>query len=177
MAALEKALLGGGCFWCIEAVYNRVIGVESAISGYAGGTRPNPSYEQVCTGVSGHAEVVEVTFDPDVISYEAILEIFWEIHNPTTLNAQGADKGTQYRSVIYYTNEEQKEKALASIREAQRSFNDTIVTELSPKPEFFTAEMYHQNYYSDHPTQGYCHAVIAPKLEKFIKKFGERVKK
>jgi len=177
MVTFQKAFLGGGCFWCIEAVYNRVIGVHSAISGYAGGKRSNPSYEQVCTGVSGHAEVVEVTFDSELISYEEILEIFWEIHNPTTLNAQGADKGTQYRSVIYYTNEEQKEQALASIREAQESFSDPIVTELSPIPEFFTAESYHQHYYSEHPTQGYCHAVIAPKLEKFMKKFGEKVKK
>ena len=177
MVTFQKAFLGGGCFWCIEAVYNRVIGVKSAISGYAGGARPNPSYEQVCTGVSGHAEVVEVTFDSEIISYEEILEIFWEIHNPTTLNAQGADKGTQYRSVIYYTNEEQKEQALASINEAQESFSDPIVTELSPIPEFFAAEMYHQNYYSEHPTQGYCYAVIAPKLEKFMKKFVGKVKK
>jgi len=177
MAILEKALLGGGCFWCIEAVYNRVIGVHSALSGYAGGARPNPSYEQVCTGVSGHAEVVEIIFDPSVISYEEILAIFWEIHNPTTLNAQGADKGTQYRSVIYYVDEKQKEQALASIEDAQKSFKDTIVTELSPLPEFFTAEHYHQNYYSEHPTQGYCYTVIAPKLEKFMKKFRDRVKK
>jgi peptide-methionine (S)-S-oxide reductase len=177
MAILEKALLGGGCFWCIEAVYNRVIGVHSALSGYAGGARPNPSYEQVCTGVSGHAEVVEIIFDPSVISYEEILAIFWEIHNPTTLNAQGADKGTQYRSVIYYVDEKQKEQALASIEDAQKSFKDTIITELSPLPEFFTAEHYHQNYYSEHPTQGYCYTVIAPKLEKFMKKFRDRVKK
>lgn len=177
MAILEKALLGGGCFWCIEAVYNRVKGVERVLSGFAGGARPNPSYEQVCTGVSGHAEVIEVTFDTEVIRYEEILDIFWAIHDPTTLNAQGADKGTQYRSVIYYYNEEQKEKAVISITQAQKNFEDKIVTELSSAPLFFEAEAYHQNYYNDHPTQGYCHAVIAPKIEKFMKKFGEKVKK
>ena len=177
MATLEKALLGGGCFWCIEAVYSRTNGVVSAISGYAGGARPNPSYEQVCTGVSGHAEVVEVSFDPAIITYEEILDIFWVIHNPTTLNAQGADKGTQYRSVIYYYNEEQKAKALVSIEQAQKNFQDKIVTELSSVPEFFEAEAYHQDYYSEHPTQGYCYAVIAPKIEKFVTKFADKVKK
>lgn len=174
---MEKALLGGGCFWCIEAVYNRVQGVERAISGYAGGARKNPSYEQVCTGATGHAEVVEITYDPAVISYEEILEIFWAIHDPTTLNAQGADRGTQYRSIIYYYNDDQKEKALASIAEAQAAWSDPIVTELSPAPEFYAAESYHQNYYNEHPTQGYCHVVIAPKIEKFLKKFGDKVKK
>lgn len=173
---MERALLGGGCFWCIEAVYNRVKGVQSAISGYAGGARKNPSYEQVCTGATGHAEVVEITYDPAVISYEEILKIFWAIHDPTTLNAQGADKGTQYRSVIYYLNDEQKAKALASIAQAQDAWGDPIVTELSPAPEFYAAESYHQNYYNEHPTQGYCHVVIAPKIEKFMKKFGDKIK-
>jgi len=177
MGTIEKALIGGGCFWCIEAVYNRVIGVKSAFSGYAGGARKHPSYEQVCSGATGHAEVVEVTYNPAVISYEEILEIFWTIHDPTTLNAQGADRGTQYRSVIYYYDEVQKEKAEASIEQAQKNWSDPIVTELSPAPEFFRAEEYHQNYYSEHPTQGYCYAVIAPKLEKFMKKFGDKVKK
>jgi peptide-methionine (S)-S-oxide reductase len=173
---MERALLGGGCFWCIEAVYNRVIGVESAISGYAGGARKNPSYEQVCTGATGHAEVVEITYEPSVISYEEILEIFWAIHDPTTLNAQGADRGTQYRSVIYHYDEVQKAKAEHSIAEAQKSLSAPIVTELSPAPEFYAAEGYHQNYYTEHPTQGYCYAVIAPKIEKFMKKFGDKVK-
>jgi peptide-methionine (S)-S-oxide reductase len=173
---MEKALLGGGCFWCIEAVYNRVIGVESAISGYAGGARKNPSYEQVCTGATGHAEVVEIMYDPSVITYEEILEIFWAIHDPTTLNAQGADRGTQYRSVIYYYDEVQKAKAEHSIAEAQKSLSAPIVTELSPAPEFYAAEGYHKNYYSEHPTQGYCYAVIAPKIDKFMKKFGDKVK-
>lgn len=176
MANTQKALLGGGCFWCIEAVYNRVKGVESAISGYAGGARKNPSYEQVCTGVSGHAEVVEITFDPNILTYEEILKIFWTIHNPTTLNAQGADKGTQYRSVIYYYDEDQKKKAEASIDEAQKEWDDPIVTELSPAPEFYPAESYHQNYYNEHPTQGYCYVVIAPKIEKFMSKFADKVK-
>lgn len=177
MGRIEKALFGGGCFWCIEAVYNRVKGVQSAISGYAGGARAYPSYEQVCTGASGHAEVVEITFDPEVIRYEEILEIFWEIHNPTTLNAQGADKGTQYRSVIFYYDEQQKAKALASIAEAQKTRDEKIVTELSPAPEFFSAEAYHQNYYTEHPTQGYCYAVIAPKIEKFMKNFPDKAKR
>ncbi|ADR32811.1 peptide methionine sulfoxide reductase [Sulfuricurvum kujiense DSM 16994] len=177
MGTMEKALIGGGCFWCIEAVYNRVIGVQSAISGYAGGARKHPSYEQVCSGATGHAEVVEVTYDSAVISYEEILEIFWAIHDPTTLNAQGADRGTQYRSVIYYYDEVQKEKAEASIAQAQKNWTDPIVTERSPAPEFFVAEEYHQDYYSEHPTQGYCYAVIAPKIEKFMKKFGDKVKR
>ncbi|MDD5052073.1 MAG: peptide-methionine (S)-S-oxide reductase MsrA [Sulfuricurvum sp.] len=176
MGCVEKALLGGGCFWCIEAVYNRVVGVCSAKSGYAGGARKNPSYEQVCTGATGHAEVVEITYDPAIISYLEILDIFWVIHNPTTLNAQGADKGTQYRSVIYYYNDQQKEEAIISIKKTQTQWDDPIVTELSPASEFYEAEAYHQEYYNEHPTQGYCHAVIAPKLEKFIKKFGDKVK-
>ncbi|DAB39553.1 MAG TPA: peptide-methionine (S)-S-oxide reductase [Sulfuricurvum kujiense] len=174
---MEKALVGGGCFWCIEAVYNRVEGVQRALSGYAGGVRKNPSYEQVCSGATGHAEVVEITYDPEIISYEAILDIFWAIHDPTTLNAQGADRGTQYRSVIYYYNEDQKQKAEISIAEAQKKWGDPIVTELSPAPEFYQAEGYHQNYYSEHPTQGYCHVVIAPKIEKFMKNFGDKVKR
>ena len=177
MARIEKALLGGGCFWCIEAVYNRVRGVNSAISGYAGGLRKNPSYEQVCTGVSGHAEVIEITYDADSISYGELLDIFWALHDPTTLNAQGADKGTQYRSVIYYYDEAQKEIALESIKSAQAHWSDPIVTELSPAPDFYPAEEYHQNYYNEHPTQGYCYVVIAPKIEKFMTKFSDKVKK
>lgn len=176
MKCSEKALLGGGCFWCIEAVYNRVEGVCSAMSGYAGGARKNPSYEQVCSGATGHAEVVEITYDPSVITYEEILEIFWAIHDPTTLNAQGADRGTQYRSVIYYYDEAQKEKATASMEKAQHYWDNPIVTELSPVPEFYEAEAYHQNYYNEHPTQGYCYVVIAPKIEKFMSKFSNRVK-
>jgi len=173
---MEKALVGGGCFWCIEAVYSRTIGVSSAISGYAGGARKNPTYEQICTGATGHAEVVEITYDPSIISYEEILEIFWVIHNPTTLNAQGADKGTQYRSVIYYSDEAQKQTALSSIATAQEGFDEPIVTELALAPEFFEAEAYHQDYFTQHPTQGYCYAVVAPKVEKFMKTFAHKVK-
>lgn len=176
MAKLEMALLGGGCFWCIEAVYSRCNGVISAISGYAGGARANPSYEQVCSGATGHAEVVEITYDADVISYQEILEIFWKIHNPTTLNQQGADRGTQYRSVIYYYTEEQKAIAVQSIKEAQLDWDEPIVTELSSAPEFYEAEAYHQDYFTNHPTQGYCHAVVRPKVEKFMSVFREKVK-
>ncbi len=177
MAKIEKALLGGGCFWCIEAVYNRVKGVKSAISGYAGGANPNPCYRDVCTGTTGHAEVVEITFDADIISFSELLDIFWEIHDPTTLNYQGADRGTQYRSVIYYYNDEQKAAAIASAHAVQGQFRDPIVTELSPAPAFYPAEGYHQNYYSLNPSQGYCQAVIAPKVQKFMMKFSDKLGK
>ena len=173
--AEEKALLGGGCFWCIEAVYRRVGGVKKAVSGYAGGHMPDPDYRSVCSGTTGHAEVVEITFDPGVISYEDILEIFWEIHDPTTLNRQGADTGTQYRSVIYWYDEAQKRKAEASIAGAQARFTAPIVTELSPAPDFHPAEAYHQNYYDLNPGQGYCQVVIAPKVRKFMTKFPEKL--
>ena len=172
----EIALIGGGCFWCIEGIYNRVKGVISAYSGYAGGKRPNPNYEMVCTGVSGYAEVVEITFESDIISYEEILEIFFEIHDPTTLNAQGADRGTQYRSVIYYYDEKQKNSAIKCMQERQKTLAKKIVTQLSPAPTFYKAEAYHQNYYALNPHQGYCAVVIAPKIEKFISKFPEHLK-
>lgn len=171
----EKVLLGGGCFWCIEAVYRRVKGVKSAISGYAGGAMSDPDYRSVCSGTTGHAEVVEVTFDPEVIALESILEIFWVIHDPTTLNRQGADKGSQYRSVIYYDSEAQQKVAEASIAQAQKRFDDPIVTELSPVPTFYPAEGYHQNYYDLNSGQGYCQVVIAPKIEKFMRNFTENV--
>jgi peptide-methionine (S)-S-oxide reductase len=169
----ERALIGGGCFWCIEAAYHKIKGVSSAVSGYAGGKRPNPSYESVCTGVSGHAEVVEIVFDAEVISYKEILEIFFALHDPTTLNAQGADKGTQYRSVIYYYNEEQKKSAIEVMKAVQKELKNTIVTELSEAPTFYAAEAYHQNYYELNTMQGYCQVVIAPKLQKFMKSFKE----
>lgn len=175
MAREEKALLGGGCFWCIEAVYRRVKGVYSAVSGYAGGERPDPDYRSVCSGTTGHAEVVEITFDPEVISFEEILEILWVIHDPTTLNRQGADTGTQYRSVIFYRDEAQKAAAVASIANAQTAFGVPIVTELSPAPEFYPAEAYHQNYYDLNTQQGYCQVVIAPKIQKFMKTFPEKL--
>lgn len=175
MAKEEVALLGGGCFWCIEAVYRKVIGVKSAVSGYAGGADADPDYRAVCTGTTGHAEVVEVTFDADVISFSEILEIFWVIHDPTTLNRQGADRGTQYRSVIFYYDEAQKEAAEASMAALQKRLDDPIVTELSPAPTFYPAEAYHQDYYSLNSTQGYCQMVIAPKIDKFMRKFSEKV--
>lgn len=171
----ERALIGGGCFWCIEAVYHNVKGVTQARSGYAGGRRPNPSYESVCSGATGHAEVVEVLFDAEVIGYDEILKIFFAIHNPTTLNAQGADKGTQYRSVIYYDNATQQRIAQEVMQEVQAAWSDAIVTELSAAPEFYVAEAYHQNYYARNSAQGYCQAVIAPKLQKFMKVFGTYV--
>jgi len=177
MANIQKALLGGGCFWCIEAVYNRVKGVQSVISGYAGGANPSPTYREICTGTTGHAEVVEITFDADIISFSQLLDIFWVIHDPTTLNYQGADRGTQYRSVIFYQDEAQKEQAKASARVAQGDFRDPIVTELSPTPEFFEAEAYHQEYYVQNSTQGYCQAVVAPKIQKFMMKFSETLGK
>lgn len=175
MANMKKALLGGGCFWCIEAVYNRVKGVASAISGYAGGEKPNPTYRDICTGTTGHAEVVEITYDADIISFSELLDIFWVIHDPTTLNYQGADRGTQYRSVIFYQDEEQKQEAIASAQALQKELRDPIVTELSPAPEFFKAEDYHQEYYVNNSTQGYCQAVVAPKVQKFMMKFSDKL--
>ncbi len=171
----ERIVLGGGCFWCVEAVYRNVKGVVSAVSGYAGGKRPNPNYEQVCTGVSGHAEIVDITYDADIISLAEILDIFFVIHDPTTLNQQGADKGTQYRSVIYYENDAQKNVIEQSIEKAQQNHTDTIVTEVSPLPEVYPAEAYHQNYYNLNASQGYCQVVIAPKLQKFMLNFPDKV--
>ncbi|MFC2074258.1 peptide-methionine (S)-S-oxide reductase MsrA [Campylobacterota bacterium] len=173
---MQTAILGGGCFWCIEAVYSRAKGVQSAISGYAGGENPNPTYQEICTGATGHAEVVKVIFDENIISYEDILDIFFEIHDPTSLNRQGADTGTQYRSVIYYLNEEQRDAAEAKMEELQKSLPSKIVTELSAAPEFFDAEGYHQDYLTHNPNQGYCQAVVAPKVQKFMMKFREFIK-
>lgn len=173
---MQTAILGGGCFWCIEAVYNRAKGVQSAISGYAGGVNPNPTYQQICTGATGHAEVVKVTFDESIISYEDILDIFFEIHDPTSLNRQGADTGTQYRSVIYYLDEDQRDAAEAKMEELQKSLPSAIVTELSSAPDFYDAEPYHQDYLSLNPNQGYCQAVVAPKVQKFMMKFREFIK-
>jgi peptide-methionine (S)-S-oxide reductase len=167
----QRVVLGGGCFWCVEAVYNNVKGVISALSGYAGGARANPSYENVCSGATGHAEIVDIKFDAEVITLNDILDIFFVVHNPTTLNQQGADKGTQYRSVVYYANEEEKAIIEASIKKHQAEFSDKIVTEVSPLPAVFAAEGYHQNYYTLNSSQGYCQVVIAPKLQKFMMKF------
>lgn len=163
---LEHAVLGGGCFWCLEAVYELVPGVVDVVSGYAGGSREHPSYEEVSSGMTGHAEVVRVSFDPAKLSYATILDYFWKIHDPTTEDRQGADVGTQYRSVIFYEGEAQRLAAEDSIRAAQKRFPRPIVTELLPAPRFWLAEDYHQDYYRKHPEAGYCRVVIAPKLEK-----------
>ncbi len=164
---LEIATIGGGCFWCTEAVFQRVIGVEKVVSGYSGGTVPGkPTYREVCSGLTGHAEVIQVSFNPEIISYQAILEIFMTTHDPTTLNRQGADVGTQYRSVIFYHNDIQKEIAHQVISELQSYFSNPIVTEISPLTKFFEAEDYHQNYYNQNREQGYCSFVISPKIQK-----------
>ncbi len=160
------ATLGGGCFWCTEAVLQRIEGVLSVVPGYAGGSTPNPTYEEVCTGETGHAEVIQVAFDPNLITYDEILDIFWQAHDPTTLNRQGADKGTQYRSIILYASEEQRAAAEKSKKKAQARFGSPIVTEIKPLDTFWKAEDYHQNYYNTHGNVGYCRMVISPKLKK-----------
>ena len=166
--AIETATLGGGCFWCLEAAFQDLKGVQSVVSGYAGGSVPDPTYRQVCTGTTGHAEVTRVTFDSAVIDYRTLLEVFFTIHDPTTLNRQGADQGTQYRSVIYWHTDEQRETAerLIAQFEGDGIWPDPIVTELAPVPTFYPAEDYHQGYYRNNPHQGYCQAVISPKVAK-----------
>jgi peptide-methionine (S)-S-oxide reductase len=164
--ATQVATLGGGCFWCVQAVYKRIAGVKSVVVGYAGGTVANPSYEQVCAGSTGHAEVVQVEFDPLAISYAKILELFWQAHDPTTLNRQGADVGPQYRSIVLYSDEDQRRAAEDSRREAARLFPRPIVTEIKPLAAFYRAEDYHQDYYAKNPYAGYCSFVIRPKLQK-----------
>lgn len=173
----ELATFGSGCFWCTEAIFQQVKGVVKVVSGYSGGKVKNPSYKEVCTGLTGHAEVVQITYNPSVISYDELLEIFWQTHDPTTLNRQGNDVGTQYRSVIFYHNEEQKRKAEFYKKKLDEAgvFNRPIVTELSPFTEFYPAEDYHQNYYRLNPAAPYCTYVIAPKLEKFKKVFADKL--
>lgn len=166
----ELATLGGGCFWCTEAVFQMLPGVVSVTNGYAGGTTPNPTYEQVCSGNTGHAEVIQIAFDPTQVSYEKILETFWEAHDPTTLNRQGNDVGTQYRSIILYHDARQKAVAEQSKAEAQRHFEQPILTEIVPLTKFYPGEDYHQNYYRANPDQPYCRVVIRPKVEKFSRK-------
>ena len=163
---LETAVLGGGCFWCIEAVYQRLPGVKTVVSGYAGGHVADPTYEQVCTGRTGHAEVARIEFDPAVLSYEKLLEVFFEAHDPTTMNRQGADEGTQYRSVVFTLNEAQQAAAVRAKAAAQKHWDDPIVTAITPLDKFYAAEDYHQNYYRSHPNQGYCAFVIRPKVKK-----------
>jgi peptide-methionine (S)-S-oxide reductase len=166
----EFATFGGGCFWCMEAEFQKVPGVVHVVSGFAGGHTENPTYKQVCTGETGHAEVTQIEFDPQKISYEKLLDYFWDAHDPTTLNRQGADTGTQYRSVILYSSDAQKAVAEKSKAEAQKRFRDPIVTEIVPLKKFYQAEDYHQNYYNENPSEGYSLFVIKPKLEKFEKK-------
>jgi peptide-methionine (S)-S-oxide reductase len=172
---LDIATLGGGCFWCLEAVYQQLKGVHAVESGYTGGQVSDPTYEQVCTGTTGHAEVVRVSFDPDIVSYREILEIFFTIHDPTTLNRQGNDAGTQYRSVIYFHSPEQREIARHVIAEMANVWDAPLVTELSPAEIYYKAEEYHQNYFRQNPLQGYCAFVVAPKVAKFRQTFATKL--
>lgn len=174
----ETATLGGGCFWCLEAVYEQVEGVVGVSSGYAGGTRPDPTYQEVCSGTTGHAEVVRVRFDPAVITFRDILEIFFGIHDPTTLNRQGADRGTQYRSAIFYESERQEAEARALIAEldADGPWDAPIVTEVAPLEAFYEAERYHQEYFRNNPAQPYCQVVVAPKVASFRRRFAHRIR-
>ncbi len=176
---LQLATLGSGCFWCTEAVFLNVKGIESVVSGYTGGNVKNPTYKEICTGLTGHAEVIQVAYNPAIISFENVLEIFWNTHDPTTLNKQGADEGTQYRSAIFYHSEEQKKIALEYKAQLDKSgvYKNPIVTEITPISIFYPAEDYHQNYYALNPNQGYCQYVIRPKIEKFKKQFGDKLKK
>ena len=177
-AMKEEAVLGAGCFWCVEAVFQELKGVESVESGYMGGHIDNPTYQQVSSGTSGHAEVAKIIFDSNVISFKEILEVFWKTHDPTTLNQQGADRGTQYRSAIFYVNNEQKELASTYKKRLDESgaFNNPIVTEITKTSTYYPAEKYHQDYYTLNPNQGYCQYVIQPKVEKFRKAFADKLK-
>ncbi len=175
---LDTATFGAGCFWCVEAIFQNLKGVYTVESGYSGGTVKDPTYEQVCTGTTGHAEVARITYDPNEISFETLLNVFFRTHDPTTLNQQGADVGTQYRSAIFYENESQKETAekVKAEVEAAGVWDDPIVTEISPLTNYYKAEDYHQNYYNNNPNKGYCSAVIYPKLKKFYKEFPDLIK-
>ena len=176
---VETATFGSGCFWCTEAVFERIEGVARVESGYTGGTVDNPTYRQITTGTTGHAEVVQIKYYPDAVSYPELLEIFWKTHDPTTLNRQGADVGTQYRSAIFYHSEEQKKLAEKYKTElnASGAFNDPIVTEITKFDKFYKAEEYHQDYYANNPNQGYCAFVITPKIEKLEEVFKDKLKK
>ena len=174
--AIQQITLGGGCFWCLEAVYQDVIGVEKVQSGYAGGQTKKPNYRAICTGTTGHAEVTQITFDSDAISLDDLFSIFWQIHDPTTLNRQGNDVGTQYRSVIFCHDEEQIALAEASKADAAALYPNPIVTEILPLPTFYPAEKYHDNYYRDNGSQSYCRFVIDPKVRKFRKSFQDKLK-
>ena len=175
---LDTATFGAGCFWCVEAVFQQLKGVEKVVSGYSGGARDNPTYDQVCSGATGHAEVIQVIYNPEIVSFKELLEVFWTVHDPTTLNRQGADVGTQYRSVIFYHSDEQKQLAehYKSELNTSGSFSSPIVTEISPYTKFFSAEKYHQDYYNNNKNQPYCSMVIQPKLDKFKKVFQDKLK-
>ena len=175
--AKQEIVLGGGCFWCLEAVFELLDGVEDVVSGYANGAMENPDYRSVCSGDTGHAEVIKITYDDSAVTVDDLLEIFFEIHNPTTLNRQGADTGTQYRATILYENDSIKEKALQARDQAQKNHQDPIVTIIEPLDKFYTAEAYHQDYYRQNTTQGYCMVVISPKVAKLREKFSKKVKK
>lgn len=174
----DTATFGAGCFWCVEAIFQELKGVHSVKSGYAGGFVKNPSYKEVCTGRTGHAEVAQIVYDPSVINFEELLEVFWKTHDPTTLNRQGADVGTQYRSAVFFHNEEQKEKAAFYMKKLDESgaFQNPIVTTIEPYENYYEAEDYHQDYYNNNGSQGYCRKVIQPKVEKFRKAFSEKLK-
>lgn len=179
MSQRELATFAAGCFWCVEAVFRELKGVEKVTSGYSGGTVPNPTYEQVCAGTTGHAEAIQLVFDPAVIRYEELLEIFWKTHDPTTLNRQGNDVGTQYRSAIFYHSDEQRraaEKSKAALA-AAGYYRNPIVTEIAGYADFYPAEPYHQDYYLTNPTQPYCRVIIAPKVDKFRREFGSKLNK
>lgn len=177
MAQLEKITLGAGCFWCVEAVFQKLKGVHEVVSGYSNGHTPNPTYKEVCTGQTGHAEVCQLSFDPEIISVEQILEVFWKTHDPTTLNRQGADSGTQYRSGVYYHTENQRDIAQKWKEKlnAEKAFPNPIVTEIVPVGTFYKAENYHQNYYNQNGYEPYCQIVIKPKMDKFEKIFKEKI--
>jgi len=172
-AKTESLVLGGGCFWCTEAAYEMLPGVKSVVSGYAGGKTSHPTYKEIGTGRTGHAEVIKIDFDPEVVSLETLLDFFWDAHNPTTLNQQGADIGTQYRSIILYADEAQHAAAVKSRDAAQETFRDPIVTDIVPLKKFWEAEGYHQDYYANNPNEGYCQYVIAPKIKTLKKQLGE----
>ena len=173
---LEKTTLGGGCFWCLETVFDRIRGVHEVVSGYAGGEIPDPTYEQVCSGTTGHAEVIQITYDPEQIAFREIMEIFFTMHDPTTKDKQGPDVGTQYRSIVLYHDAEQERIARQVAAQFETIWDGPVVTEFEPVSEFFPAEKYHQNYYASHSWQPYCQAVIAPKVAKLRQKYSDRLK-
>jgi peptide-methionine (S)-S-oxide reductase len=177
-AGSKTVVFAGGCFWCTEAIFDELKGVQKVVSGYSGGKVANPTYEQVCTGRTGHAECTQITYDPSKIKFAELLEVFWMTHDPTTLNRQGADSGTQYRSAIFYTDEDQKQEAIAykAKLEKEKIWSDPIVTEITKFEKFYPAENYHQLYYQNNPNQGYCRIVITPKIEKFKKIFADKLK-